>query len=75
MQIQNFAKAKCSTEQGHYLGCDHVNFMVQSAVAAVAGQILSFHGKPIQPFYHSACSGGTASSAEFLNRQSSDLTY
>jgi stage II sporulation protein D len=57
-----------STQQEAYLGLRHQHPLSGQAVAAVWGEVLTYHSRPITPFYHASC-GGHTSDGRFFNPQ------
>lgn len=55
-----------STQQEAFLGLSHENPTANHAVSAVWGQILTYQGRPIIPYYHASC-GGHTSDARLFN--------
>lgn len=64
-----------STQAESYFGSDYVSPPVQKAVAAVWGEILTYHGQPIDVFYHSTCAGETSEAARVFGAGASNLPY
>jgi stage II sporulation protein D len=50
-----------------YGGADVEDPVTSRAVASTRGQILTYHGEPIEAFYHSTCGGETAALEEVWN--------
>lgn len=64
-----------STQAESYFGSDYVSPLVQKAVGAVWGQIVTYHGQPVQVFYHSTCAGGTSEAVGVFGAGASNLPY
>jgi stage II sporulation protein D len=58
-----------STQSEVYLGVAYIRPEVHKAVSEVWGQILTWQKRPILPYYHASCAGGTSDS-RFLDQKS-----
>lgn len=64
-----------STQQEVYLGADHLRPEVEQAVQAVWGASLTYRKRPLTPYYHAACAGGTSSGSWLSQKPNTALDY
>ncbi|HEY9868907.1 MAG TPA: SpoIID/LytB domain-containing protein [Candidatus Obscuribacterales bacterium] len=55
-----------STQQEAYLGAAYERPEVRAAVDSVWGWVLTYKGRPVSPFYHSACAGRTSNGEDIF---------
>ena len=64
-----------STEHECYFGSDAERPLVKHAVDDVWGRMLTYKGKAVQVFYHSACAGKTSSASDVFGRAAANMPY